>query len=101
MYDEFLKVLRELMAKDGINYQQLSHNLGHEGGYVAYRMTELHTTGRIFSAFLEEVADYFGAGLVYTQGKYYLVKDTGPRKVFKVYVEKYPKPRKRKRGATV
>lgn len=98
MYDEFLKTFRELVKADGINYQELSHKLGHEGGYIAYRMNELHTTGRVFAGFLEEVADYFGAGLVYTQGKYYLVKNAGPRKQFKEYVEKLPKQRKRKRS---
>ena len=96
MYEEFMKTFRELVREDGIDYQQLSHKLGYEGGYVAYRMDELAKTGRIFAGFLEEIADYFGAGLVYTQGKYYLVKNAAPRKIFKEYVEKLPKQRKRK-----
>ena len=48
--------------------------------------------------FLPQIADYFGAGLVYTQGKYYLVKDTGPRKQFKEWKE--IKPRKRRKQVT-
>ena len=98
MYDEFLKTFRELVKADGIDFQQLSHKLGYEGKYIAYRMDELSKTGRIFAGFLEEIADYFGAGLVYTQGKYYLVRNAGPRKQFKEYVERLPKQRKRKRS---
>jgi hypothetical protein len=98
MYDEFLKTFRELVKEDGIDYQQLSHKLGYEGKYIAYRMDELNKTGRIFAGFLEEIADYFGAGLVYTQGKYYLVKNAGPRKQFKEWVE--IKPRKRRKRVT-
>lgn len=98
MYEEFVKTFRELIREDGIDYQQLSHKLGYEGRYVAYRMDELAKTGRIFAGFLEEIADYFGAGLVYTQGKYYLVKDAAPRKAFKEYVEKTPEAKETERS---
>lgn len=73
MYDEFIKSMKQLMKTRGLSMYELSRALGHEKSYVQHYIQENKKGKRIFQGFLEEVTAFFEAGLVFTDGKYYLV----------------------------
>jgi len=73
MYDEFIKSMKQLVKARGLNFAELSRQLGKEDSYVNHYLSEYKKGKRIFQGFLEEVTAFFEAGLVFTDGKYYLV----------------------------
>ena len=72
MYDEFIKSMKQLVKARGLNFAELSRQLGKEDSYVNHYLSENKKGKRIFQGFLEEVTAFFEAGLVFTDGKYYL-----------------------------
>ena len=72
LFEEFVMSLKEFMAEAGLNMSTLSEALGQKPNYVSYYLCEIKKGKRPYMGFMEEVADYFGAGLVYKSGYWYM-----------------------------
>jgi len=74
LFEEFVKTLKQYMAEKGMNNADLSRELGQQESYVTHYLGEIKKGKYPYMGFLEEVADYFDAGIVYKNGYYYMAR---------------------------
>ena len=74
MFEPFIDSLKSLMKEQGLNAKELSQKLGQSDSYVSSNLTNIKDDRNPSLSFLEAVADYFDAGIVYKNNYYYMSK---------------------------
>jgi transcriptional regulator with XRE-family HTH domain len=74
LFEEFLKTLKAFEDEKKLTHAQLSRELGQDASYVTANLANIKKNKNPAMSFLEAVADYFDAGIVYKNGYYYMAR---------------------------